>query len=226
MASHKNRLHRLFGIGLPEWKEAAIQPEDTAELQLIGVGLCRTGTSSLKAALEILGFNPCHHMVVSPRKSINIGHSTDHDYGEIGLCAGPQTRLGIHRPSAPTRPSPRPPSIYCSHWRRPQGLDARLQSHRGWSHRGRLRPRIGLHLPQRKMPPLRPRFRRDLVQVIQEYNRRPVWELLAHFFLPRDDVPRGFPVELAAPVRCSGRQVGAGIQRPIAEDAFGSQCDG
>jgi hypothetical protein len=31
-------------------------------LQIIGAGLGRTGTSSLKAALEELGFGPCYHM--------------------------------------------------------------------------------------------------------------------------------------------------------------------
>ncbi|CAF1452463.1 unnamed protein product, partial [Rotaria sordida] len=31
-------------------------------LRVIGAGLPRTGTSSLKAALEQLGFGPCHHM--------------------------------------------------------------------------------------------------------------------------------------------------------------------
>lgn len=32
-------------------------------LQVIGAGFGRTGTMSLKAALEMLGFSPCHHMV-------------------------------------------------------------------------------------------------------------------------------------------------------------------
>ena len=31
-------------------------------LQVIGGGVGRTGTTSLKAALELLGFGPCHHM--------------------------------------------------------------------------------------------------------------------------------------------------------------------
>ncbi|MBS0571623.1 MAG: hypothetical protein JSS08_00010 [Proteobacteria bacterium] len=31
-------------------------------LQIIGSGFGRTGTKSLKAALELLGFGPCHHM--------------------------------------------------------------------------------------------------------------------------------------------------------------------
>lgn len=31
-------------------------------LKVIGAGLGRTGTLSLKAALNELGFGPCHHM--------------------------------------------------------------------------------------------------------------------------------------------------------------------
>ncbi|MBT2228851.1 sulfotransferase family protein [Nonomuraea sp. NEAU-A123] len=33
-------------------------------INVIGAGLPRTGTTSLKAALERLGFGPCHHMTV------------------------------------------------------------------------------------------------------------------------------------------------------------------
>jgi len=32
-------------------------------LKIVGSGLGRTGTKSLKTALEMLGFNPCHHMM-------------------------------------------------------------------------------------------------------------------------------------------------------------------
>jgi hypothetical protein len=32
-------------------------------LKVIGAGFGRTGTLSLKVALEKLGFNPCHHMM-------------------------------------------------------------------------------------------------------------------------------------------------------------------
>ena len=32
-------------------------------LEVIGAGFGRTGTMSMKAALEILGFGPCHHML-------------------------------------------------------------------------------------------------------------------------------------------------------------------
>ena len=38
------------------------ESDNASSLRVIGAGLPRTGTSSLKAALEILGFGPCHHM--------------------------------------------------------------------------------------------------------------------------------------------------------------------
>jgi Sulfotransferase domain len=40
-----------------------IQPESGVPLDVIGAGQGRTGTHSLKLALEQLGFGPCHHMV-------------------------------------------------------------------------------------------------------------------------------------------------------------------
>jgi hypothetical protein len=36
--------------------------ELTMALEIIGAGFGRTGTNSLKIALEHLGFGPCHHM--------------------------------------------------------------------------------------------------------------------------------------------------------------------
>jgi sulfotransferase family protein len=42
-------------------------------LKVIGAGFGRTGTLSLKAALEKLGFVPCYHMVEVPRHP---GHGT------------------------------------------------------------------------------------------------------------------------------------------------------
>lgn len=38
-------------------------PPNPALLQVIGAGFGRTGTMSLKLALEQLGFGPCHHMI-------------------------------------------------------------------------------------------------------------------------------------------------------------------
>jgi len=37
-------------------------------MDVIGAGFGRTGTLSLKAALERLGFSPCYHMVEVPRR--------------------------------------------------------------------------------------------------------------------------------------------------------------
>lgn len=43
----------------------ALQPvgEVTMALKVIGAGLGRTGSLSLKLALEHLGFGPCYHML-------------------------------------------------------------------------------------------------------------------------------------------------------------------
>src|SRR6202034_200605 len=43
----------------------SLRPEgrELMSLTVIGSGFGRTGTASLKCALEILGFGPCHHMV-------------------------------------------------------------------------------------------------------------------------------------------------------------------
>ena len=37
--------------------------DGTMALKVIGAGLGRTGTLTLKTALEMLGFGPCHHMI-------------------------------------------------------------------------------------------------------------------------------------------------------------------
>ena len=38
-------------------------------ISLIGAGYGRTGTLSLKSALETLGYNKCHHMIEVIRES-------------------------------------------------------------------------------------------------------------------------------------------------------------
>jgi hypothetical protein len=45
-------------------------------LEVIGAGFGRTGTMSLKAALEKLGYDPCYHMmeVLADRPGVNEGH--------------------------------------------------------------------------------------------------------------------------------------------------------
>ncbi|KAL8671385.1 MAG: hypothetical protein Q9168_004117 [Polycauliona sp. 1 TL-2023] len=58
------RIKKAFGNDFPQHKKAQLTENDFGDtLQVIGAGLPRTGTSSLKKALEILGFDPCHHMV-------------------------------------------------------------------------------------------------------------------------------------------------------------------
>ena len=63
----QQRIKKAFNLDLPQHKKAQIEAEANGELQVIGAGLPRTGTSSLKAAIEILGFDPCHHMSVRIR---------------------------------------------------------------------------------------------------------------------------------------------------------------
>lgn len=56
-------------------------------LDVIGAGFGRTGTLSLKLALEQLGFNPCYHMseVAAPRPGYNDGHlNAWHDFAVTG----------------------------------------------------------------------------------------------------------------------------------------------
>ena len=61
----RTALDKTFGLEFNEHKLSVIDPASAKDcLQVIGAGLPRCGTTSLKAALEILGFDPCHHMVV------------------------------------------------------------------------------------------------------------------------------------------------------------------
>jgi hypothetical protein len=67
MASTKNRAHKLFKIDAAEHgREEAVKANDEINLEVINLGLSRTGTTSVSAALEILGFGPCHQGIVSP----------------------------------------------------------------------------------------------------------------------------------------------------------------
>ncbi|MBG0826138.1 sulfotransferase family protein [Planomonospora sp. ID91781] len=58
-------------------------------LQVIGAGLGRTGTSSLKVALERLGFDPCYHMyevvgsVARIRQWIDVAEGRTRDWDEV-----------------------------------------------------------------------------------------------------------------------------------------------
>lgn len=55
---------KAVGLEFKDHKRANLGSDTTDCLQVIGAGLPRCGTTSLKAALETLGFDPCHHMVV------------------------------------------------------------------------------------------------------------------------------------------------------------------
>lgn len=63
--SSQSSLAKFFGIdsskahGDSQWFE-----DSTAEFEVIGLGLSRTGTTSLREALNMLGFGPVHHGVV------------------------------------------------------------------------------------------------------------------------------------------------------------------
>lgn len=56
-------------------------------LQIIGSGFGRTGTTSLKAALEILGFGPCHHMDEVMKDPAQVAMWQDHAAGKVGDVA-------------------------------------------------------------------------------------------------------------------------------------------
>lgn len=58
----QRRVKKAFLLDLPQRNRARIKAEADAALQVIGAGPPRSGTTSLKAALEIIGFDPCHHM--------------------------------------------------------------------------------------------------------------------------------------------------------------------
>ena len=77
-------------------------------IQIIGVGLGRTGTLLLKAALEELGFAKCYHMVEVFTRRCRV---------TIPMLRPPGRR--VERP----RPTPRPPRYVPK--RRPNGKDRR-----------------------------------------------------------------------------------------------------
>lgn len=61
MSSTRNPLHRFFKIDAAQQGDhtkSKFDPNDN--LEVVSLGLPRTGTTSLYAALESLGFGPCH----------------------------------------------------------------------------------------------------------------------------------------------------------------------
>ncbi len=80
---------KTFGLEFKDHKRANLGSDTTDCLQVIGAGLPRCGTSSLKAALETLGFDPCHHMIVcSP-------------FSDTDLCNIPSYLLFCRSPRPP-----------------------------------------------------------------------------------------------------------------------------
>ena len=60
--------------------KAKADPHKRVELRVIGAGLPRTGTTSFKKALELLGFGPCHHMIdcfQKPERTIAFNRAYD-----------------------------------------------------------------------------------------------------------------------------------------------------
>jgi hypothetical protein len=53
---------RIMHIFAPDLRTDRLTGRNVMPLDVIGSGFGRTGTKSLKAALEQLGFGPCHHM--------------------------------------------------------------------------------------------------------------------------------------------------------------------
>ncbi|KAK4497337.1 hypothetical protein PRZ48_011788 [Zasmidium cellare] len=78
MSSTKNPLHRLFGIHAPAHGDHSHDERDSnVNLQVISLGLSRTGTTSLQEALVKLGFGPCHAGVELLRSPIQAARYHD-----------------------------------------------------------------------------------------------------------------------------------------------------
>jgi hypothetical protein len=78
MSSTKSPLHKLFNVNAKEHGDSQWYPGSNAELEVIGLGLSRTGTTSIRAALDMLGFGPVHHGVVSILCNVACHHQTTH----------------------------------------------------------------------------------------------------------------------------------------------------
>ena len=65
MSSTKNSIHQFFNVDAKQHGDSQWFSDSDAQLEVIGLGLSRTGTTSVRAALDILGFGPVHHGVVS-----------------------------------------------------------------------------------------------------------------------------------------------------------------
>lgn len=85
---------KAVGLEFKDHKRANLGSNTNDCLQVIGAGLPRCGTTSLKAALETLGFDPCHHMVVcSPLSDPDLCSSS----ANILFCRGLRSPGSIDR---------------------------------------------------------------------------------------------------------------------------------
>ena len=115
------RVRQAFKTDFPQHKNAQITENDTDDtLQVIGAGFPRTGTSSLKAALEMLGYDPCHHMVVCfiPHFSsrhplyINRNVSTNHTRASSSPTSSTPKQASLLLPRILTTQSPASELLY------------------------------------------------------------------------------------------------------------------
>ncbi|KAI7233533.1 hypothetical protein KC343_g3415 [Hortaea werneckii] len=71
MSSTKNPLHRFFGLDASaHGDQSGLKLDHAANLEVISLGLSRTGTTSLQFALEKLGFAPCHGGIILFRNPV------------------------------------------------------------------------------------------------------------------------------------------------------------
>jgi hypothetical protein len=63
--SSQGRMAKLFGFSAEEHGDSQWTADSTAEMEVICLGLSRSGTTSVRAALAMLGYDPVHHGVVS-----------------------------------------------------------------------------------------------------------------------------------------------------------------
>lgn len=151
----QQRIKRAFNVDLPQHKRAQITAEADGELQVIGAGLPRTGTTSLKAAMEILGFDPCHHMSVSFWSELSLETTTrSYIHFPTGAPRPSQKESTFRRPlESPLETISRRIQIPSRPHRTPH---ARLSRHRGLPGLRRL-SRSHDSLSQRQSCPLHPR---------------------------------------------------------------------
>jgi hypothetical protein len=75
-------------------KTMANSRDDGATLQIIGAGFGRTGTTSMKTALEQLGFGPCYHMTELEAQPDDIFAWSDIEHGRRQRGEADGAKLG------------------------------------------------------------------------------------------------------------------------------------